>query len=377
MYLKAGILFFSLLCGLCSQSFARTYTAFVMDCHTGDVYHEHKADNIVYPASLTKMMTLLMIFDALESGKLKFHQKLKISKKASRQPPTKLGLKSGGYVTVKDAIYGLMVKSANDAAVVVAEALAGSEAKFAAQMTRKARKLGLRNTTFKNASGLPNKHQKTTAREMAKLSRILINKYPRYYKYFSTRVFKYKGRSFRNHNKLLTRVKGCDGIKTGYINASGWNLAASAVQNGHRLIAVVIGGKTRQWRDRQVAKLLNAGFKNVRSHQRHTPMPRLKPLMIAPPKKPKTGFRTISPATKTGTWAIQVGAFKAKNQAQTLAQSARSLLPILKKAQVLVSPSPKKKMYRARLIGLDENMAKKACTHLSKSGLDCLAMNLK
>ena len=248
------------------------YSSIVMDAETGQVLHNEDADGIRHPASLTKMMTLYMAFEALREGRISLETRLPVSARASRQAPSKLGLSPGETIPLKAAILGLVTKSANDAAVVVAEHLGGSEEAFARKMTQKARALGMRTTVFKNASGLPNPSQITSARDMAILSRALYRDYPKQYKYFSLKSFFYKGTEHRNHNHLLGKVQGVDGIKTGFIGASGFNLAASAVRatssNQHRrLITVVMGGPNRHWRDRRVTELFEIYFARNGAHR--------------------------------------------------------------------------------------------------------------
>ncbi|MDP9196903.1 MAG: D-alanyl-D-alanine carboxypeptidase, partial [Pseudomonadota bacterium] len=228
---------------------AGKYSAILMDAATGRILHSEAADQKRYPASLTKMMTLYLAFDALKAGKLKPGQKLKISSRAASQAPSKLGLVPGKTISVENAILALTTKSANDAAVVLAEAIAGSEKAFAERMTRKARQLGMTATVFQNASGLPNFRQVTTARDIATLSRALIRSHSRYYHYFSRTSFSWNGRTHTNHNRLLGHYPGADGLKTGYIDASGFNLAASAIRGKKRLICVVFGGPSGSWRD--------------------------------------------------------------------------------------------------------------------------------
>jgi D-alanyl-D-alanine carboxypeptidase len=242
----------------CAQA---RYAALVIDADSGRVLYEVNADTRNYPASLTKMMTLYLLFEALEEGRLTADQPLTVSRRAAGMPASKLGLKRGQSIRVEDAILVLVTKSANDVAVVVAEAIAGKETQFARLMTRKAKALGMTRTNFRNASGLYHRSQLSTARDMAILAQALMRDFPARYKTFSTRSFTYNGRSYRNHNKLLRNYKGTDGLKTGYIAASGYNLAASAKRDGHRVIAVVFGGKTARSRDRQVAKLLDRGFR--------------------------------------------------------------------------------------------------------------------
>ena len=254
------------------------YASVVIDAETGEVLHARNSKTRRHPASLVKMMTLYMVFDALEKRKLKLNQGLRVSRRAAGMPPSKLGLRRGQTIRVKEAILALVTKSANDVAVVVAEAIGGTESQFAQKMTKKARQLGLKRTTFRNASGLPNRRQLSTARDMAALARALIRDFPQYYHYFGTKSFKYRGRTYRNHNKLLRTYKGADGIKTGYIRASGYNLVASGVRNGRRVIAVVFGGRTPRTRNRHTATLLDRGFQRLTMIARTYPAP--------PPRKP-------------------------------------------------------------------------------------------
>lgn len=254
------------------------YASIVVDAETGEVLHAKNSNTRNHPASLVKMMTLYMVFDALEKRELKLNQGLRVSRRAAGMPPSKLGLRRGQTIRVKDAILALVTKSANDVAVVVAEAIGGTESQFAQKMTKKARRLGLKRTTFRNASGLPNRRQLSTARDMATLARALIRDFPQYYDYFGTKTFKYRGRTYRNHNRLLRSYRGADGIKTGYIRASGYNLVASGVRNGRRVIAVVFGGRTPRSRNRHTANLLDRGFKRLSTIARTYPAP--------PPRKP-------------------------------------------------------------------------------------------
>ncbi|QGZ37194.1 D-alanyl-D-alanine carboxypeptidase [Stappia indica] len=234
----------------------RAHAAIVVDAATGAVLHEEDADSLRYPASLTKMMTLYLLFDALSERRVTLDTPLVISAKAASQPPARIGLKAGGRLTVSQAIQALAVKSANDVAIAVAENLAVSEAAFAAQMTAKARSLGMRHTRFVNASGLPDPRQVTTARDMAILSRALKSRHASRASAFTARSFSYEGRTYQATNNLLGRVAGVDGIKTGYIRDSGYNLAASAHRGGRSVIAVVFGGESEGARDRQVTALI-------------------------------------------------------------------------------------------------------------------------
>ncbi len=239
------------------------YASIVMDADTGMILSQRYADKVLHPASLTKMMTLLMAFEALDRGEVRKTDRIRISKRAASMVPSKLGLPAGSRIKIEDAIYVLVTKSANDIAVAMAEHLGGSEGKFAAMMTARARTIGMSKTRFKNASGLHNKYQVTTARNMAQLGRYILQRYPHYYRYFSTKSFTYRGKTYRNHNRLMTTYKGMDGFKTGYINASGFNLVASANQNGRRLIGVVFGGRTTKSRNSHMANILDTGFKKA------------------------------------------------------------------------------------------------------------------
>lgn len=241
------------------------YAAIVMDARTNEVLLEDQADARRFPASLTKMMTLYMVFEALERGDINLDTRWTASRNASRQPPSRLGLacsrrRGCDSVTVDQAIRALAVQSANDVATLVAERLGGSEARFAANMTARARELGLNDTRFANASGLPDDRHRTTARDMAVLSQALWRDFPQYYHYFQTPTFSWRRNHGRNHNALLNEVTGVDGIKTGYTRASGFNLATMAERNGRRVIVVVLGGETSAARNAQVAYLVEGAF---------------------------------------------------------------------------------------------------------------------
>ncbi|MEZ5996374.1 MAG: D-alanyl-D-alanine carboxypeptidase family protein [Hyphomonadaceae bacterium] len=241
------------------------YAAIVMDARTNEVLLEDQADEPRFPASLTKMMTLYMLFEALERGQITMDTRLTASRNATRQPPSRLGLRCtrrGGCdsITVEQAINALVVQSANDVATLVAERLGGSEARFAANMTARARELGMHDTRFANASGLPDVRHRTTARDMAVLGQALWRDFPEYYSVFQTPSFSWRRGSGRNHNHLLGQVEGVDGIKTGYTRASGFNLATMAERGGRRVIVVVMGGETAAARDAQVAYLVEGAY---------------------------------------------------------------------------------------------------------------------
>ncbi len=236
---------------------AAPYSDIVVDANSGNVLHATSPDAIRHPASLTKIMTLYLLFEQLDAGKLNLDSALKISEHAARQSPTKLGLKPGGTIQVEDAIKGIVTRSANDAAVVVAEAISGDEGEFAKLMTRKAHALGMTRTVYKNASGLPDDEQVTTARDQSFLGRAIQERFPRYYKYFSTRSFNFRGQRIGNHNNLLGRVEGVDGIKTGYIRASGFNLVTSVHRANRYLVAVIMGGNSAGSRDARMRELIS------------------------------------------------------------------------------------------------------------------------
>jgi D-alanyl-D-alanine carboxypeptidase len=236
------------------------YAAIVMDARTNEVLLEDQADEARFPASLTKMMTLYMLFEALERGDVDMDTRLTASRNASRQPPSRLGLRRGDTITVDQAIRALVVQSANDVATMVGERLGGSEARFAANMTARARELGLTNTRFANASGLPDTRHRTTARDMAGLAQALWRDFPEHYHIFQTPNFSWRRSYGRNHNRLLGQVEGVDGIKTGYTRASGFNLATMAERHGNRVIVVVLGGETAAARDAQVAYLVEGAY---------------------------------------------------------------------------------------------------------------------
>jgi len=239
-----------------SSSYDPPYAAIVIDAKSGGVLHAANPDAPRHPASLTKIMTLYLLFERLESGKITLETQMPVSEEAASQAPTKLGLKPGDTLKVEDAIKGLVTKSANDAAVVIAEALSGSEDEFARAMTRKARALGMKNTTYRNANGLPNDEQITSARDQALLGIAIQERFPKYYRYFSTLSFVYRGNAMRNHNHLLGQVEGVDGIKTGFTRDSGFNLTTSVKRGPRHIVAVVLGGRSAASRDAKMRDLI-------------------------------------------------------------------------------------------------------------------------
>ena len=368
------------------------YASFVINENTKRIYHNKNADTRNYPASLTKIMTLYMIFDALESKKISMKTKLKVSKRASRQPPSKLYLSPGSRITVKNAIMALITKSANDVATVVAENLGKSERNFAKLMTKKAKQLGMTRTTFKNASGLPNRGQLSTARDMATLAMAIRRNHPKFFKLFKTKHFVYQGTKYTNHNNLLGSYSGTDGIKTGYTSASGFNLVASVERNGQRIIGVVFGGKKARSRDRHMIKLLNRHFKTKPS----------KPLVrIAKPSEIPLARPTISiveksvknfnipptlklpPSDKEEDWFIQIGAFKNRLNAHKAARNARNMVPeqlanlpasLSKITRTSNKNNTVEYLWRVRFIELAENQARSVCAELWTSGFSCIPL---
>ena len=394
--LVAGL--FSLLWAVSPAAAARN-ASIVMDAATGAVLYEDDADAARYPASLTKVMTLYLLFEAIDAKRITLETRFPVSARAANQDPTKLGLKDGETIAVRDIILGLVTKSANDAAVVAAEGLGGSEPAFAIQMTEKARKLGMANTTFRNASGLPDPQQKTTARDLALLARATIKNFPHHYHFFDTPSFSYKGITHANHNRLNNWYSGADGLKTGYIRASGFNLMTSAKRDNRRLIGVVMGGVSPGSRDQEMARLLDATFIRNDSETiiRHASAPRAKQAktQVAETRSSRAkGGKAVKVAraepaparseparaeptiTKGDNWGIQVGAFSQTDAARRATAQATKLAPtFLGDATVEVVPHTTKKgpMYRARLIGLSEADARKACKALRKK-MECVPL---
>ncbi len=399
-----GFLFAQLLVALAAGPFfwtsspalARVDSFVIMDAGTGKVLSEHNADVQSYPASLTKMMTLYLMFEALEQGKIKLDQRFTVSHHAAQQAPSKLGLVEGDTISVRDLILGMVTKSANDAAVVAAEGLAGSESAFAERMTQKARALGMMRTTYRNASGLPNPGQLTTARDLAKLALALYRDFPKEYGYFATEEFTYKGVTHANHNHLMQSFEGMDGIKTGYIRASGFNLAASAVRDNRRLIGVVMGGQSPHARDMEMARLLNDGFAGksrapevltaendedqdagagTLTRRAARTIAALSPVARAEAATPAhSRAARHAKGDKQERWSIQVGAFAQESGAEKAGATALAKLPSLKgKVLQVVAPghTDKERYYRARIVSFSERDAEKACRALHRKHLQC------
>jgi D-alanyl-D-alanine carboxypeptidase len=254
------------------SAYSPPYAAMVVDAKTGRTLHAQNEDALRHPASVTKVMTLYLLFEQLERGKIALDTPLRVSANAAGQAPSKLGLEPGETIEVEDAIKALITKSANDIAVVVAENLAGTEDGFAEQMTRKARALGMTRTVYRNASGLPDPQQVTTARDLTILARAVQERFPRYYRYFQTRTFHYAGSTHHNHNKLLGRVEGVDGIKTGFTRASGFNLMTNAKTDDRHIVAVVLGGRSGASRDQIMASLVQSTLPRAYAGVRGAPL---------------------------------------------------------------------------------------------------------
>ncbi len=357
---------------------ARRYASIVIDAETGDVVYSRQANARRIPASLVKMMTLYMTFEALASGKLTLDRRLKVSRTAAGRSPTKLGLKPGKTIKVEDAIVGLITKSANDAATVLAEALAGNESRFARLMTIKGRKLAMKRSSFRNASGLPNRRQRSTASDMAKLARALIRDFPQYYHYFSRQTFKYGRKVYKNHNKFLASYDGADGIKTGYTRASGFNVAVSAKRGERRLIAIVIGGRTARSRDRHVTKLLDDAFAKLRKRDEWAAARRRREqAVMTAPSAPQTRepAHARSGIVVAANWGIQVGAFRRFAAAHRQIHRAASALPSLlhgRKIAIVTVNHAGRDLYRARLTGVTEGVAQEACAVLRERNFECV-----
>ena len=316
------------------DNYSPPYSAIVVDANSGKTLHEASADGLRHPASLTKIMTLYLLFERLESGKMKLNSSMPVSERASVQAPTKLGLRPGQNLEVEDAIRGLVTKSANDAAVVVAEAIAGTEDDFAALMTSKARALGMNRTTYRNASGLPNDEQVTTARDQALLGRAIQERFPRYYRYFSTPSFTYRGESMRNHNRLLGRVEGVDGIKTGYTRASGFNLVTSVKRDNRHIVAVVLGGSSASSRDARMRDLIGSYVADAANRRTTT----TQVAEAVAPAEPRVPARPTQVAAAGGAYAL-ASASSTPTPAPAAAAPVQGGLMVASKPQVAAGSS--------------------------------------
>ena len=333
------------------------YASIIVDADTLDVLHARQIDSTRYPASLTKVMTLHLVFDALDEGTLSLSEKLKVSRNAARTPPVELGLRAGQTITVRELIQSVAVRSHNDSAVVLAERLGGTEARFAKMMTAKARSLGMQRTTFKTANGLPHPDQVTTARDMAKLATSILSTHYDRYHYFGQTHFRGK----KNTNALLHDMPEVDGFKTGYINASGYNLMVSAIRGNRRQIAIVFGGASGKSRNTHMRDLIERGFEvmgvmpNIPSDR-----PKAPELILASQNAPTTVLRGAAMRKSTQPWAIQIRNLATQSHANAVAAQFGS--PAQSKiSSGFLSGRP---VFHARLSGLSAADAKSACAEI-------------
>lgn len=377
-------------------------SSIMIDAANGDVMYEMNADERRYPASLTKLMTLYITFNALENNHIKLTDKLKVSRTAAGRSPSKLGVRAGETITVKDAIMAVIVKSANDCATVLAEHFAPTEADFAVLMTNTAHKLGMNHTTFKNASGLPNKQQKTTARDMAVLAMAVYHHFPQYYKWFSAKSFQYKGRTIGGHNYILKTFAGADGMKTGYTAAAGYNIITSAKRSGKRVIAVTMGHNSVGERDKKVSKMMDKGLihmqkgdvdvaaltneingkgtikakeTRVAAVQKKTPAKAQNVRLAKAQTKPAPKTTQIAAAVSNGRYAVQVGSFSDYQRARNYALTVKNKLAkkyAVHDIKVEKVQAESKTVYRSKVIGLAKNDANTICRNMKRSNQACL-----
>lgn len=377
-------------------------SSIMVNAEDGSVMYEANADERRYPASLTKLMTLYITFNALENGHIKLNDKLKVSRTAAGRSPSKLGVKAGSTISVKDAIMAVIVKSANDCATVLAEHFSKTEADFAILMTKTAQKLGMKHTVFKNASGLPNSKQKTTARDMATLAMAIYHHFPQYYSWFSFNSFKYRGQTITGHNHLLKTFSGADGMKTGYTAASGYNIITSAKRHNKRVIAVTMGHRYMNDRDKKAALMMDKGLIELKSGKvdvvslkksidgaRLTRVAQTgnvsskvrKPVInVASTAKKKplsvTAKNTFVSKSNTG-YAIQVGSFSEYSRAQNHAVNTKNKLAkkfAVYDIEVEEFVSDKGSIYRSKIIGLKKQEAVKICQSMKKQKQSCLVV---
>lgn len=389
--------FFAILL-VCSSVSAST-SSIMVDAENGKVIYENNADELRYPASLTKLMTLYITFNALENKKLKLTDKLKVSRVAAGRSPSKIGVQAGTTITVKDAIMAVIVKSANDCATVLAEHFSPTEADFAKLMTKTAKKLGMKHTVFKNASGLPNSQQKTTARDMSILAMAVYHHFPQYYGWFSQKSFTYKGQKITGHNHLLDTFKGADGMKTGYTAASGFNIITSAKRGNKRVIAVTMGHKFLNDRDKKAYKMMDLGLNRMCKNKSVDVAELTKAIdgtnravvvasnnakkASAPAKATaKATAKTASLAKQyatvsNGKYALQVGSFsdytRAKNYALQIKNKIAKTYAVHDIMVEKVS-SPKGELYRSKVVGFAKNDAAKICANMKKQKQACLVV---
>ena len=368
--LIAAIAFFAL--GTC-RAWAIVQASIAVDAKTGAVLEARNANVRAHPASLTKLMTLYITFERLESHKLMLDTELQVSRHAAEQPPMKLWLRPGSRITVRSAILGIVTLSANDAAVVLAENIASGESGFAVLMNSTAHRLGMEHTRFYNASGLPSARQWTTARDMSILALALIDKFPGYYHFFSVRSFRFHGRMVYGHNHVLNLFAGADGLKTGYIRSSGYNLVTSAVRHHRRLVGVVLGGATAHRRDLTMVALLTRAFSS-------RPSPLLAEHPAAKSARNMASIKLVSDETHrvrphsvdSRRWVVQIGGdLPSKQSARHVLRSAARTDPDLPQSGRAPVVKLGGRHYRARFSMLSEKMAFRACRALGRKGFTC------
>lgn len=380
-----------------SKTVAASTSSIMINAENGSVMYESNADALRYPASLTKLMTLYITFNALENGHLKLSDKLKVSRVAAGRSPSKLGVRAGETISVDDAIKAVIVKSANDCATVLAEHFSKNEAEFAVLMTQAAKKLGMTHTVFKNASGLPNSKQKTTARDMSKLAMAVYHHFPQYYQRFSMKSFKYKGQTITGHNHLLDTFSGADGMKTGYTAASGYNIITSAKRGGKRVIAVTMGHKYLNDRDKKAALMMDKGLIELKKSGRvdvaglreaidgkSMPVRYAQKNSVSPVKnKPQTqnfarsGVAPVQKSVSNGRYALQVGAFSDYKRAKNYALSVKNNLArkyAVYNIKVEKVQTGNGTMYRSKVVGLAKNTATQICSNMKRQNKNCLVV---
>ena len=361
-----------------AQVGSERYSSIVIEARTGKELSSVNADEERHPASLTKMMTLYMVFEALRDRRLSLDQLVPVSQHAASQEPSKLGLMPSTRITVEEAILGLVTKSANDAAAALGELLGGQEYSFAQMMTLRAHAIGMARTTFRNASGLPDPDQVSTARDLAVLARRLIIDFPSEYRYFATPSFRFHGRMIMNHDHMLQTYPGADGLKTGYVTASGYNLVTSALRSDVRLIGVVLGAKNGGERDIHMASLLDQGFERmdvapVTAAMKHEAPARQQQPSQASLASNAAPLPPLPPRGSPSKWAVQVGAFTSEVAARQAALNARKLADAgaVRVEQAIVQG---KTSWRAQLVGMSAAEANGTCTALAKRKQPCLVI---
>lgn len=354
------------------------YSAIVVDAASGRVLMGVNQDALRFPASLTKLMTLYMTFEALRDRRVQLNQYMTVSGSAAAMPPTKLGLQPGEALTVEQAILGLVTKSANDAAAALGEFLGGSEDRFAQMMTLRARALGMTRTSFRNASGLPDSEQWTTARDLATLGRRIILDFPQLYGYFSVPGFVFHGRVILNHDNMLRTYPGADGMKTGFTEAAGHNLVTSAMHGNVRLIGVVLGAVSNVERDQHMAMLLDAGFTDEGAPAQPRPVGGLISVANAAttyglrPAEQVEQYERATPAPRVVArdHGVETKAFAAQSAAREIAAAFSRMAP---EGEPRVQPVVfgRRTLYHAQLVGLSESEARSVCATLGRRGPGC------